>query len=446
MKTFFQFVAAVVRRRVRLITSAATLCALCVLCANAAFALGGIGRFQNCYEVVPAGVFIPTNCFSSSTWVTENGATVSFPSTSSTTFTGRGNSSDITTYSNWITQSENWLMTWTETMTASNSTSYGIGGGVRSIFNTTLSGASGQRSYYGQMGRTGTNDGVLFLYQWHGGTAKVEANSAAMSPLPIYNDTILCGFGRETNCYYMWAVDTRTSASNYISWPFVLSAFGTGSPLAADNLVGRFGFWIAGGTATVTNFSVASTLNTPIFLLNTGASIDVGFSATNNQARWMGVLQSNCFYPVRSCCASYSVGSNFINCEPEYAFLHPLNMIMPDIGNDIIFSALTPGMTNDFTNFVAWATQTNGSMITVKTPTPHGSTDETRAYSFITNYYPNCIDLWTPLANGHVLQAAYQTGESPCDHPNPLGHYVMGTNMLAAFCHPPFTPYTFPPQ
>jgi hypothetical protein len=422
-----------------------TLPGIYLLLAISVFGLGGVGHFQNCYEVVPAGTFIPTTAFASD-WVTENGATVSFPYATSATFTGRANGSDLTTYSNWLTQSENWIMTWTETVPTITSTSYGIGGGVRSVFNTTLAAANIQRSYYSQFFYSTASLGKLYIYQWYGGSTTAEANTSAMSPAPTAGDTILRGFGRETNLLYTWAVDTRTSASNFISWPFVLSAVAGPTPLAADPLVSRFGFWIVGGTVTVTNFSVASTLHTPIYLLDTGASIDIGFSATNNQARWMGVVQSNLFYPCRVDCASYSVGSNFINCEQEYAFLHPLNIIMPDIGNDVIFGLTT--WTNDFTNFVAWATQTNKSMITIRTPTPHGSSgaaNETAAYGFITNYYPNCVDIWTPLLGSTAsLNAAYDDGEH--QHPNPLGHYVIGTNILAALCHPPYTSYAFPPQ
>jgi hypothetical protein len=415
--------------------------------AAAVFGLGGVGRFQNCYEVVPAGTFIPTTSFASN-WVTENGATASFTSATQATFTGRANTSDLTTYSNWITQSENWLMTWTETAPTINSTAYGVGGGVRSIFNTTLAAASYQRSYYGQLFYTTANLGKLYIYQWYGGSSTAEAISSSGMSITA-GDTLLRGFGRETNLYYTWAVDTRTSASNFVSWNFILSAYPGTSPLPADGLIGRFGFWIVGGAVTVKNFSVTSTLNTPIFLLDTGASIDVGFSATNYQARWMGVVQSNCFYPCRVCAASYSIGTNFINTEQEYAFLHPMNIIMPDIGNNIIFG-LTNTMTNDFTNFAAWATVTNGSSIIVKTPTPHGTSvvsgyDETVAYAFITNYYPHCVNLWTPmLGSAASLNSAYDDGEH--QHPNPLGHYVIGTNILNALCNPPFTTYAFPTQ
>jgi hypothetical protein len=416
-----------------------TLPGIYLVSALSASALGGVGRFQNCYEVVPAGTFIPATAFASN-WITENGATASFPNSTSATFTGRGNSSDVTTYSNWLTMSENWVMTWTQTIPTINTTSYGIGGGVRSVFNTTLLSAANQRSYYAQVGDTTAANGNLYIFEWANGTGTQRAVAGTALSLQA-GDKVTVTFGRETNMFYAWAVDSRTSASNYVSFQFPLSDVGS-APLPGDNLVSHFGFWIVGGTITVTNFSVSSTLNTPLFCLVTGASRDVGFDATNNAARWQGVVQSNCFYPIRTCAASSALGSNFLNCEPEYAFLHPLNIVMPDIGNNVIFNVLT--YTNDFNSLAAWATQTNGSMIIVHPPTPHNATDESTCYAFITNYYPACIDVWKPLVtNSFHLQTGYAGGVSEL---SPLGLYVMGTNMLAAFCNPPYTTYAFPPQ
>lgn len=350
-----------------------------------------------------------------SNWAVLGGANVSIVSNKLQFADTNQNISRQVYYQPWQTCSDAWSILWTERFAALNSSSVGVGVGLKNFqafggddwnYNLLLAGA-------------GSNLGKVLIQQFDG----VSNQNILASGLPIAlnaGDPVDCSLTR-----LHWTLSAVVSNRANAQVSSIAITFSP-TPHQPTPVISRICFYPLGGTVSVDNVSFVINRRKPARFIFIGASATEGWNATSYDRSFVAVVQSNFNEVVCHDSASYNTTTNELDVVPEILAQQPGTAILMIGGNDLYFNVPTDRWQANYSNLVAQL-QAAGVYVKHCLPTPRNTQDLRPLKSWIQATYPSnsIIDCWTPLVtNGYFITAAYDSGDGV--HPNDAGHLLVG--------------------
>jgi Lysophospholipase L1 and related esterases len=317
-------------------------------------------------------------------------------------------------YLPWLISSDEWTIRWTQRFGALDSTSFGVGVGIK---NFQASGGN-DRGYNGLLLGTGPDTGKMQISRFNGSGQQPAASANAISISA--GDVIDCSLTRSG-----WTM--TATASNRANAQVSTSAlvYSESSNLIAPT-ISRVCFYPLGGTVYIDNISFTINHHKPARFIVIGASASDGYNASSAARRYVSVVQSNFFEAVCNVSSSYNTTSNAISILPEILAHRPTTAILMIGGNDLAFGYPPSQWQTQYSNLVVQL-QANGIAVKHTFQTPRNSVDLTPLKNWIVAHYPpaDIIDTWTPfVTNAFSLKQIYDSGDGV--HPNDAGHLLLG--------------------
>ena len=351
-------------------------------------AAGGGGSGSG--ALTPYGTIYSANSWTDLSAFTPNGVT---PTVSAGTLVfsgGDGGYTQSLDYS-YYTQIPIWSMTCTYTLGALNSTSYGMGCGIRSTTPDPVYQWSVAAVLEADNG--GANSGRLFLASINNNAPTIQSTGIPANLTLTAGDSIQIIVTRNYDKMTATAQDLTTGQLNYAAFSYVEAA-----PIMPNN--GRFAVYNVGGTNTLTGLSISSGqpkgadvaeifdskgMNFPDFIMNAHSIL----------------LQQ--FYRSEILSGSGDESIDFVHEVPEVIALNPKVAIVEAPGNDVRLS-VSLGTTEANVSSVVSLLQAAGIRVYVTTyPQENSGVDFSALNAWITSTYPTTyIDLTHGFISGSV--------------------------------------------
>jgi GDSL-like Lipase/Acylhydrolase family len=319
-------------------------------------------------------------------------------------------------YQPWLTCSDHWMIRWTQRFSALNSSSLGVGVGVKNF----QAAGGNDVNYNALFAGAGANVGKCIIEKYDGGAEVTMSAGNAISFSA--GDTLDCSLARA-----FWTltatISNRANAQvSTASFTFVPHVTTTATPP-----ISRICMFPLGGTVIVDNFFFSIERRKPARFIQIGGSASEGEAASAYSKCFVAVVQSNYLEAVCNDSGSWNSVTNAVSLLPEILTHQPGTAILMTGGNDLYYGYPTAQWQNGYSNLV-FQLKASGARVKHCLPTPRNSVNLAPLKNFIQANYPaaDIIDCWTPLlTNTSSLNPIYDSGDGV--HFNDAGHLIIGS-------------------
>jgi len=329
---------------------------------------------------------------------------------------GSGSFSDLIKYNAYTSCLEKHTIKLRFLVTTKDSTSYGIGIGVRSI------NVSDYRSLLGRIDlSTGPTSGKVMLSTTNNSTSDYTQHV-------ISDDAVVFSEGDtlEINIQRVYNIVTITAFNVALPSTIVPATFdfslGISSPIYVPHNTGQFAIHTFGGEQNVTNFFVGSGALKNINILGIGDSITYGLFSETLEQRFLNVLFNSSEKSNDSNGGGSDKTAEVLARIDEILLINPKYALLMIGGNDIFFGISNEIYESNYINIVS-ILENSGITVVHCLPTPRNSPNEQPLRDFILSQYSSgkIVDTWTALlGDGTGLNTIYDSGDGT--HPNSDGH------------------------
>ena len=319
-------------------------------------------------------------------------------------------------YQPWLTCSDHWTIRWTQRFSALNSSSLGVGVGLKNF----QAAGGNDVNYNALFAGAGASLGKCLIEKYDGATEVTMSSGNAISFSA--GDTLDCSLAR-TFWTLTATISNRANAQvSSASFTFVPHVTTTTTPP-----ISRVCMFPLGGTVYVDNFSFSIERRKPARFIQIGGSASEGEAASAYSKCFVSVVQSNYLEAICNDSGSWNSVSNAVSVLPEILAHRPGTAILMTAGNDLYYNYPTAQWQNGYSNLVAQL-QATGARVKHCLPTPRNSVNLLPLKNYIQANYPaaDIIDCWTPLlTNTSSLKPIYDSGDGV--HFNDAGHLLVGS-------------------
>jgi lysophospholipase L1-like esterase len=326
-------------------------------------------------------------------------------------------------YQPWLTSADEWTLHWSQRFVAQDVGTVGVGVGLKNFQEQS---GGNDRGYNALLYGGGTNAGKMALQRWDGTNQNLVTLGPALTLAA--GDIVDCGLTRSG--WLLTASATNRANSQVSTASLMFSDFVT--PRLADPSISRMCFYPFQGAVYVSNVSFVINHRKPARFIVVGASISVGWDATNNTPNntrgFVAVIQSNFVQTVCNESSSYNATGDAVSLVPEILAHQPGTAILTIGANDLWFGYPAAQWQSNYSNLVVQL-QNNGIKVKHCLPTPITPWDLRPLVNWISTTYPakDVIDDWSALmVNGYQLNPAYDNYDNDGVHPNDAGHVLIG--------------------
>jgi hypothetical protein len=319
-------------------------------------------------------------------------------------------------YQAWLTCSDHWTIRWTQRFSALNSSSLGVGIGLKNF----QAAGGDDVNYNALFAGAGTNLGKCLVEKYDGSTEVTMGSGNAISFSA--GDTLDCSLART---FWTLAATVSNRANAQVS-----TASFTCAPhvtTTATPPISRVCMFPLGGTVYVDNVFFSIERHRPARFIQIGGSASEGEGASTYSKCFVAVVQSNYLEAVCNDSGSWNSVTNAVSVLPEILAHQPGTAVLMIGGNDLLYNYPTAQWQNGYSNLVAQL-KTAGARVKHCLPTPRNGVNLTPLKNYIQANYPaaDIIDCWTPLlTNTSSLNPIYDSGDGT--HFNDAGHLVIGS-------------------
>jgi len=318
-------------------------------------------------------------------------------------------------YQPWLTCSDHWKFRWTQRLSALNSSSFGVGVGLKNF-----QAAGGNNvNYNALLSGAGSSLGKMQIEKYDGSTEVLMISGSAMSLSA--GDIVDCSLARSFWTLTATASNRANSQVSTATFTFVAASDSTATPP-----ISRICLYPLGGTVFFDNVSFSIERRKPARFIQIGGSASEGYLASIYSKAFVNVIQSNYTEAVCNDSSSWNSLTNSLSVLPEILAHQPGTAILMIGGNDLSYNYPAAQWQSAYSNLVAQL-QAGGSRIKHCLPTPRNTVNLLPLKNWIQTNYParEIIDCWTPLlTNTSSLKPIYDSGDGV--HPNDAGHLLLG--------------------
>jgi lysophospholipase L1-like esterase len=318
-------------------------------------------------------------------------------------------------YQPWLTCSDHWTLRWTQRFSALDSSSLGVGVGLKNFqaaggddvgYNALLSGA-------------GSSLGKMQIEKYTG-TSQTNLSSGTAMTLSA-RDILDCSLTRS-----LWTL--TATASNRANSQVSTSVFSfTLADAFATPPISRICLYPLRGTLFLDNISFALDRRQPAHFIVIGGSTSEGYRASTPSKGYVSLLQTNYLEAVCNDSGSWNTVTNSVSVLPEILAHRPAVAIVMIAGNDLAFHYPASQWQSGYSNLV-FQLQASGARVKHCFPTPRNNVNLLPLKNWISTNFPakDVIDTWTPFLTGtSSLKPAYDGGDGV--HPNDAGHFLLSS-------------------